>query len=170
MPHTLPAAASFPALSWPTVHGGTLDLNAGSGWRVLIVYRGKHCPVCRNYLNELQSMLGDFKAEDIAVQALSADPLSRAKGEADKEGWTFPIGVDLKPDEAMQLGLYVSTPRSPEETDRPFAEPGLFVLNPAGKLQIVDISNAPFCRPSLKSLLDGLKFVIANDYPIRGTA
>ena len=30
------------------------------------------------------------------------------------------------------LGLYVSTPRSPQETDRPFAEPGLFLINPDG--------------------------------------
>lgn len=46
----------------------------------------------------------------------------------------------------------------------------MFVLNPAGELQIIDVSNAPFSRPDLKMLLSGLKFVIANDYPIRGTA
>jgi hypothetical protein len=68
------------------------------------------------------------------------------------------------------LGLYVSNPRSPEETDRPFPEPALFVINPKDELQIIDVSNAPFARPDLEALLAGLKFVIANDYPIRGTA
>jgi hypothetical protein len=62
----------------------------------------------------------------------------------------------------------VSTPRSAQETDQPFPEPGLFVVNGDGKIQIVDISNAPFARPDLATLLGGIKFVRANDYPIRG--
>ena len=61
-------------------------------------------------------------------------------------------------------------PRSPEETDRPFAEPAVFVINPQGEVQIVDISNAPFARPDLKSLLEGSKLVIGKGYPIRGRA
>jgi hypothetical protein len=69
-----------------------------------------------------------------------------------------------------RLGIYISEPRSPEETDRPFAEPGLFVVNPEGTLQVVDISNAPFARPDLASLLKGLQFVQAKHYPVRGTA
>ncbi len=68
-----------------------------------------------------------------------------------------------------RLGLYVSEPRSPQETDRPFPEPGLFVINPDHQLQIIDVSNAPFARPDLASLLDGLKFIQDKDYPIRGT-
>lgn len=66
------------------------------------------------------------------------------------DGWAFPVGYDLTPDEMRQLGLFVSDPGSPEETDRPFSDPGLFVLNPPGQLQIVDISNAPFARPDLE--------------------
>jgi len=38
------------------------------------------------------------------------------------------------------LGLYVSEPRSEQETDRPFAEPGVFVVNADGLLQVLDIS------------------------------
>ncbi len=66
--------------------------------------------------------------------------------------------------------LYTSEPRSPQETDRPFAEPGLFAINPEGKVQIIDISNAPFSRPDLAGILQGLKFVQEKQYPIRGTA
>jgi hypothetical protein len=44
----------------------------------------------------------------------------------------------------------------------------VFVINPQGQAQIIDISNAPFARPDLKSLLGGLQFVIAKGYPIRG--
>jgi hypothetical protein len=68
------------------------------------------------------------------------------------------------------LGLYISDPRSPQETDHQFAEPGVFVINPRGETQIIDISNAPFARPALPALLKGLQFVISKDYPIRGRA
>jgi hypothetical protein len=67
------------------------------------------------------------------------------------------------------LGLYISDPRSPQETDRPFSEPGLFVINADGAVQIVDVSNAPFARPELKGVANGIKFVRGNDYPVRGT-
>ena len=32
-------------------------------------------------------------------------------------------------EQMQQLGVYISHPRSPQETDHPFAEPGLFVIN-----------------------------------------
>jgi len=64
----------------------------------------------------------------------------------------------------------ISNPRSADETARPFSEPALFLVNPDGILQIIDISNAPFSRPDLPTLLDGLEFLFVNKYPIRGTA
>ena len=69
----------------------------------------------------------------------------------------------------QELCLYVSEPRSEKETDHPFPEPALFVVRPDGKLQIVNVANAPFVRPDLETLVGGLSFIIANDYPIRGT-
>ncbi|WP_206020088.1 hypothetical protein [Pseudomaricurvus alkylphenolicus] len=40
-----------------------------------------------------------------------------------------------------------------------------------GKVQLVDISNAPFVRPDLQSLVKGLAFIRnpENNYPVRGT-
>ena len=54
------------------------------------------------------------------------------------------------------------------EGDRPFAEPGVFVVNANGLLQVVDISNAPFAKPDLAGLAKGLKFIRENDYQVRG--
>ena len=88
---------------------------------------------------------------------------------AEEDGLTLPIGYDLSLEQMADLGLYISDPRSPQETDRPFAEPATFVINDEGKLQIVDISNAPFARPELEGLLNGLKFVRDKGYPVRGT-
>lgn len=164
------AGAPFPDMSWPATSGGRVAPRQDDGWRLLIVYRGKHCPLCRQYLESLNGLLGQFEASGIKVAALSADPREKAEAQVREQDWRFPVGYDLSPDQMSELGLYVSDPRSPQETDRPFSEPGLFAINPQGQVQIVDISNAPFARPDLTSLLGGLKFVIANDYPIRGRA
>ena len=169
-PSRIPAGSAFPALEWSQTDGGMLAPAGTEGWRLLVVYRGAHCPLCRKYLKTLESLQPAFADAGITVAALSADPGERAIKEAGEEGWTFPVGYDLTPDQMRTMGLYVSSPRSPEETDRDFAEPGLFVINPQGAIQIVDVSNAPFARPDLEGLLHGLKFVIAKDYPIRGTA
>lgn len=166
----LPAACPFPAMSWTRTDGASLDPAAMDGWRLLVIYRGAHCPLCRSYLNTLERLKDGFAEAGVTVAALSSDPGDRAIKEASEEGWTFPVGYDLTEPQMRQLGLYVSSPRSPEETDRNFAEPGLFVINPQGTIQIVDVSNAPFARPDLEGLLSGLKFIIAKDYPIRGTA
>ena len=164
------AGEQFPALSWPTVGGKTLSPAAEPGWRMLIVYRGKHCPLCKKQLDALEQLRDEFSAAGVAVSALSADTREKAESQVAETGWQFPVGYGLTPQQARQLGLYVSNPRSATETDRPFAEPGVFVLNPQGQAQIIDISNAPFARPDLKSLLKGLQFIMEKDYPIRGTA
>ncbi len=164
------AGAVFPPLSWNTVAHGVITPVQGDGWRLLIVYRGKHCPLCKAYLDELNGMLDAFAHANISVMTLSADPQEEAQTEVQECGWTFPVGYGLTVPQMRTLGLYVSDPRSPQETDHQFAEPGVFVINPHGETQIIDISNAPFARPALPALLKGLQFVISKDYPIRGRA
>lgn len=163
------AGSAFPNFSWPSTSGGEVTPADETGWRLLVVYRGKHCPLCKKYLAELNDMLADLKAAGIQVWALSADPLDRARSEAEAENWTLPVLAELSEPQMRDLGLYISSPRTPEETDRNFAEPGVFVLNPEGLVQIVDISNAPFARPDLKGLLAGISFVKTKGYPVRGT-
>ena len=79
------------------------------------------------------------------------------------------MAFGLSIEQMRSLGLYISNPRSPEETDQPFPEPGLFILRPDRKIQIIDISNAPFARPDLAGILRGLEFARSKSYPIRGT-
>lgn len=70
-----------------------------------------------------------------------------------------------------ELGVYISHPRSAQETDHLFPEPGLFIINDKGQVQVVDISNNPFVRPALNQLVSGLAWIKnpENNYPIRGT-
>lgn len=163
------AGSEMPRLSLPRAGGGAVKVGDSAKWQLVVVYRGKHCPICRTYLKTLDGLLEQFNSADVEVIAISGDPKEKAESELNEEAWRFAVGYDLRPDQMRQLGLYISEPRSPQETDRPFAEPGLFVINPQGRIQVVDVSNAPFARPELGGLLKGLKFIQERQYPIRGT-
>lgn len=139
------------------------------GWQLLVVYRGKHCGRCKPYLSQVDSMLERWQAAGFDVVAISADTPEKAKADIAEYGWRFPIGCDLDEDTMHALGLYVSDPLTPTETDRRFAEPAVFVLRPDGSVQIAALSNGPAARPDLESLLDGMIFTIENDRPARGT-
>ena len=165
----LAAGADFPAISVPRLGGGKISPATGEGWRLLVVYRGKHCPLCKPYLGTLDALIDEFAAAGVSVAAVSADPEEKAAADLTEYGWRFPLGYGLSIEQMQQLGLYISHPRSPQETDRPFAEPGLFLINPAGQAQIIDISNAPFARPDLASIARAAKRIQDMNYPIRGT-
>ena len=168
----LAAGSEFPKIEVAKLGGGTLtlgDAQKGHDWQLVVVYRGLHCPICKRYLAQLNEMADEFYQLGIDVVTVSGDGETKAQAMADEQELTLPMGYGLSVAQMAALGLYVSDPRSPEETDQPFPEPGMFVVNGEGNIQILDISNAPFARPDLSGLLSGLKFVRTNGYPIRGT-
>ncbi len=163
------AGAAVGPMTWQTVEGGSVTVGAPKDrWSMLFVYRGKHCPRCQKYLNILNDMTSEWIAAGFDIAVVSADPEAKAKADQDEFGWSFDLGYDLNAEQMEALGLYVSTPLSDVETDRPFAEPGTFVLRPDGTLLLVSISNGPSARPELAELLDGMIFTKENDRPPRG--
>lgn len=170
--NALDAGTPFPQIQLPTVGGATRTLgkpHSGHDWQMVVAYRGLHCPICKKYLSQLQEMASAFYDLGVDIIVVSGDPLGKAKQMVDDQSLELPVAYGLSLEQMAQLGLYVSDPRSPQETDQPFSEPGVFVVNAQGKLQIVDVSNAPFARPDLDALLRGLTFVREKNYPIRGT-
>ncbi len=144
--------------------GGTKDR-----WSMIFIYRGRHCPRCKRFLDKLNAVLPDWTAH-LDVMVASADTADKAAADLAEFGWDFDLCYGLKEDHMRALGLYVSTPLSDAETDTNFAEPGAFAFRPDGTLMLVDISNGPAARPDLTELLDGMIFNIENDRPTRGTA
>jgi peroxiredoxin len=138
-------------------------------WTMLFVYRGRHCPRCKRFLNKLNAALPDWTAH-MDVVVVSADTRDKAVADRDEFGWNFDLGFDLGEDRMRALGLYLSDPLSGAETSHRFAEPGVFGIRPDGTLMLVDISNGPAARPDLQELLDGMIFNITHDRPVRGTA
>ena len=164
----------FPSLTVPAEDGSLRDLSAPTGdcdWMMVVVYRGRHCPMCTRYLNHLEPLITQLAEIGVDVAAVSGDSAAQLARHREKLEVTFPLFHSLSIEQMQQLGLYISDPRSPKETDHPFAEPGLFVINEHGTVQVVDISNNPFVRPELDKLVSGLKWIRdpKNNYPIRGT-
>ncbi len=169
----LHAGADFPALP---VHGddAVVDISTPAGvadWRMVVVYRGRHCPLCTKFLNNLTGFtdrLADIGIDLVAVSGDSREQLEEHRSRLDVN---FPLYHGLTQAQMLELGLYVSIPRSEQETDHNFAEPGLFVINADGQVQVVDQSNNPFARPDLEVLVSGLEWIRKpeNNYPIRGT-
>ena len=160
-------AQTMPAITVQTLDGGEANLG-GPGWKAVFVYRGAHCPLCKEYLAQIEERAEKFAELGLEVIAVSVDSADRARPFIEESGYTGTVGVGLTLDQARQLGLYVSQPRSEQEAPAPFAEPGVFIVNAEGTIQILDKSNAPFARPDLDSLLGGVDFIQKNNYPIRG--
>lgn len=137
---------------------------------MLVFYRGKHCPICKKQLEEIGSRLDDITRRGINVFAISMDSEERAMV-VDREWETgnLPLAHSLTEEQAREWGLYISEKREGSQEPDKFSEPGLFLLRPDRSLFFAVTQSAPFTRPPLDDLLNGLDFVIENDYPTRGT-
>ncbi|MEL6949843.1 MAG: redoxin domain-containing protein [Pseudomonadota bacterium] len=170
----LHAGDPFPNLTALDDAGTTINISTPTGdadWQLLVVYRGRHCPLCTKFLNALSNYRERLTAIGIDIAAVSADSQAQLDAHRTELDVNFPLFHGLTLEQMQSLGLYISIPRSEQETDHNFAEPGLFVINSDGRLQVVDISNNPFARPDLEILVSGLEWIRApeNSYPVRGT-
>lgn len=164
------AGAIVPEMFCPKVGGGDLRIGGTrENWTLLTVYRGRHCPRCKKYLNILNGMRDEWYAAGFDLVVVSADPKDKAAADQAEFGWQFELGYDLSEAQMAALGLFITEPLSESETNRRFAEPGTFVIRPDGSLLLVALSNGPSARPELSELLDGMIFTKTNNRPPRGT-
>ena len=169
----LHAGDAFPEITVQSLDGGAVTLGtlaAGTDWQMIVVYRGRHCPLCTKYLNQLEGFKQRLFENKVDLVAVSGDSREQLESHREKLDVSFPVYYGLTLAQMETLGVYISVPRSEKETDHNFAEPGLFVVNEDGNLHVVDISNNPFVRPELESLASGLEWIRnpENNYPIRG--
>ncbi|MEM0965986.1 MAG: peroxiredoxin-like family protein [Verrucomicrobiota bacterium] len=168
----LESGGTIPPITLPLVQGGSVTLGERDDpeiWQTIIIYRGLHCPLCNKYLSRLEQLRDEFLSAGSEIVAVTGDPLEKAEAMVAKNDLTFRVAYGLSVEQMRELGLYVSQPRSAEETDRPFAEPATFAINSDDKIHLIEISNTPFNRADLKELVETIEWVRENDYPIRGT-
>lgn len=164
-----------PNLSLQTLDHGTFDLTTEGSERgtVICFYRGLHCPICANYLKELEKRVADFAERGVSCIAISTDGEERTRAMADKiEAKSLRFGYGLPLSVAKDWGLYVSTSRGTTsigiEEPALFSEAGLFMVSPDQSLYYGSVQTMPFVRPHFSELVGALDFAIANDYPARG--
>lgn len=164
-----------PELTLETLDHGTFDLSSEKAERGTVVcfYRGLHCPICANYLKELEKRVEAFAERGVDVIAVSSDTEERTRAMADKiEARALRFGYGLTMEKAREWGLYISTSRGKTsigiEEPALFSEPGLFMVSPGRALYYGSVQTMPFVRPHFSELVSALDFAIANVYPARG--
>ena len=166
-----------PDLEFETVGGGTWRLSDQNpeNFTMIVAYRGLHCPICKNYLRDLDRMKGDFEKRGVEIVVVSSDERERA--EEAKRDWelaNLTVGYGLDIDKAREWGLFVSTGRGKTsigiEEPPLFNEPGLFLVRPDKTLYASNIVTMPFTRPRFKDVLGSLDVIIEKNYPARGEA
>jgi peroxiredoxin len=72
----LTAGDSFPLTEARLLDGKVVNLvkaHSDADWQMVVVYRGKHCPLCALYLNLSEEHKAALKAIGVSVSAVSAD-------------------------------------------------------------------------------------------------
>ena len=136
---------------------------------MVIFYRGYHCPICKKYLEKLQTLLDEYSKRGVNVVAISSDNKERAQNSYDN--WEIPdvpLGYGYDTDQARDWGLFISTGIKDEPTK--FIEPGLFLIKSDGTLYCESIQSMPFARPDLEDFLKSIDYILEEDYPARGEA
>ena len=164
-----------PDLTLPLLGGGTFDLSSETSQRgtAITFYRGLHCPICANYLTELEKRVDAFAERGVGTIAVSTDGEDRTRDMAEKIGAEkLRFAYDLSLQKAKEWGLYISTGRGKTsigiEEPELFAEPGLFMVTPEQTLYYGSVQTMPFVRPHFSELVSALDFAIEKNYPARG--
>jgi peroxiredoxin len=135
---------TFPALSVPTVGGGTLRLpdDLSGTAAVVLVYRGSWCPYCAAQLASFARAHDRLTEAGIRVVALSADSRADAEATVTKHDLPFPVGYDVNPhDLAASIGNTVGT-------DMPlhYAQSTNIILDDRGRVLIAVYSSGAIGR------------------------
>ncbi|TVZ27781.1 peroxiredoxin [Gillisia sp. Hel_I_86] len=161
-----------PELLVDTVNGMTWNLRdqQPKNFTLVVFYRGLHCPVCKSYLEELNSKIERFRDKGVNVICISSNTGSLAEKTATK--WDIEkltIGFDFSIENARKWDLYISEGINEKEPER-FFEPGLFLIKPDNTLYAASIQSMPFARPKFDELLKSITFILNEKYPARGEA
>lgn len=146
----------FPDFELSLVSGGTQRLSAlaGSGWCVILFYRGDWCRFCRQQLADFQTWLPDFRSLGVAVMAASVDTPEEARKTVDTLKLTYPVahGLDYQ-DISRRTGAFIEHERKILHATGFLLKPDLtlhtavYSTGPIGRLTPNDVSS--LIRPAL---------------------
>ena len=170
-----------PALNLPTLSGETFNLSneKPDSFTIVVFYRGLHCLICINYLQEIEENFETLTKAGINLVAVSMDPEEKAHATVDKVSnnmdlsdssqFKTRIAYGLTESDAGTWGLYLSSKIEGSSEPDVFSEPGLFVMRPDNTVFMAQVQSAPFARPNIAQLVGGLSYAKEHKYPARGT-
>lgn len=170
MKNTLIPGKKTPSLKVDTLDGASwsIDDHLDKTKYMIVFYRGLHCPVCSDFLKQIDNQLKEYKKSNTEVIAISMD--NKEKAAKAKSTWgiaNLKIAFGLSEEKAREWGLYIS--KSIKESESAiFCEPGLFIIKEDGSLYLANTSNMPWARPDVSTLPAKLVFAEENKYPVRG--
>ncbi len=159
-----------PALEFPLLGGDTWNLKQQNpkSFTLIVFYRGLHCPICKKYLQQLQTLRPEFEERGVEVIAVSMDSEKRAR--LSRKDWALqnlPIGYQLDLETAKNWGLYISKAVKDGEPEV-FSEPGLFLVNNNQEVYYSSMTSNPWGRPYLPSFVKAVNYIVQSGYPARG--
>jgi len=164
----LRAGEFFPRIILPTISGTEIDVSEpyqNAAWQVVFFYRGFHSKLCTEFLNQFEQSKAQLIEHGISVVAVSADSGEQLQQHLTELNFSYPIAFGLSIEQMHELSLYISLPRDFNQTNHPFCEPGLFVINELGQIVVLDISNSKICRPDLPRLVQGIIALKQSEQP-----
>lgn len=164
--------AFAPALTVRLLDGEpwTLARQRPPRFTLVVFYRGLHCDVCRDYLQELDERVEELLARGTEPIAISAD--DRGRAERARRQWDLPrlrLGYGLPLPVARRWGLFISEAIRPEEPDL-FSEPGLFLVDREGRIYAAAVISMPLGRPPLDEVVHAIDLELDAGVPARGDA
>ena len=159
-----------PPLALETVDHGPWSLAAGTSERfwLLVFYRGFHCPICREYVSELDRLGDEFKSIGVQPVAISMDSAERAQESVKAWGIERVPGVPGPSREAARGRRLLFPSRGSVDDHRPSYQPPLFLVRPNGVLYGSTVNSMPFARATFSDLLIAVRNIIEFDPPERG--
>lgn len=147
-------------------------LAGGGEWRLaeehpaklalLVFYCGRHCPICRRWLGQLERLAPRFGEHGVGVIALSCD--GREDAERAKRDWKLEalrVGYGVDPEDARKAGLFLT-----EDKGRLRCEPGIFAVKPEdGTLYAAWTQTQPHARPHFADVLSAIEGMLAHGLP-----
>ena len=149
----------FPQVMLPTISGAEINISEPDQpalWQLVIFYSGFHSEYCTSFLNKLEQSQQQLISNGIGLVAVSADSGEQLQSHLTSLEVSFPIAYGLSVTQMRELTLYISLPQHLDQTNHPFCEPGLFVINEHGQIILLDIANHAMFRPGITELVDGL--------------
>ena len=162
---------------YSTVQGQTFTLgqHKPEKFSIIFFYRGRHCPICREQLRDIEQNYESVVAAGMDIVAVSMDNQENAtefeREIADalgRENLSFPVAYGLEEVHAREWGLFISSAIEGSAEPSVFSEPGFFVIRPDNSVFMSQVQSAPFTRPNTEELVQSLLFAHQNNYPVRG--